>query len=187
MAVGFTPDAIKHRLRTGRWEASRQASIALPGLARTWEQRLLGLVFAAGPAAAASHRSAAALLGIPGFERRGLVEVTTPRPRRHRAEGQVVHRWRPFPGHHLTVIEGIVTTRVARTLCDLAGVLHPGKTERAIDNCLAMGVATPGTLQAAFSDLASRGRKGTAVMRRLLADRSEGYIPPASETRGPIP
>ena len=75
-----------------------------------------------------------------------------------------------------------MTTRVARTLCDLAGVLHPGKTERAIDNCLAMGIATPGSLEAAFSDLASRGRKGTAVMRRLLADRSDGYIPPASET-----
>ena len=74
-----------------------------------------------------------------------------------------------------------MTTRVARTLCDLAGVLHPGRTERAIDNCLAMGIATPGTLQAAFSDLASRGRKGTAVMRRLLADRSDGYVPPASE------
>ena len=74
-----------------------------------------------------------------------------------------------------------MTTRVARTLCDLAGVLRPAKTERAIDNCLAMGVVTPGTLQAAFVDLASRGRKGTAVMRGLLAHRSEGYVPPASE------
>jgi hypothetical protein len=153
----------------------------LAGSPHTWEQRLIALTFAAGPAAAASHRSAAALLRLPGFERHGLVEATTPRPRRHRTDGQIVHRWRPFPAHHLTVVEGIVTTRVARTLCDLAGVLHPGKTERAIDNCLAIGVATPGTLQAAFFDLASRGRKGTAVMRRLLAERSEGYVPPASE------
>ncbi|HEX7275863.1 MAG TPA: DUF559 domain-containing protein, partial [Acidimicrobiales bacterium] len=91
------------------------------------------------------------------------------------------HRWRPFPEHHLTIVEGIVTTRVPRTLCDLAGVLHPGKTERAIDNCLALGIATPGTLQAAFLDLASRGRKGTAVMRALLLERLEGYVPPASE------
>jgi len=181
VALGFTADAIKHRLRTGQWEVIAVGVYRLPGSTRTWEQRVLGLVYAAGPAAAASHRSAAALLGIPGFERRGLVEVTTPRPRRHRTDGALVHRWRPFPAHHLTVIEGIVTTRVARTLCDLAGVLHPGKTERAIDNCLALGVATSGTLQAAFCDLASRGRRGTSVMRRLLADRSEGYVPPASE------
>ncbi len=179
--LGFTREATRHRLRSGHWEQVAVNVYRILGSPRTWEQRLHGLVLAAGPAAAASHRSAAALLGIPGFERRGLVEVTTPRPRRHRTDSELVHRWRPFPEHHLTVVEGIVTTRVARTLCDLAGVLHPGKTERAIDNCLAMGVATPGTLQAAFFDLASRGRKGTAVMRRLLAARAEGYIPPASE------
>jgi hypothetical protein len=181
LAVGFSPAAIRHRLGTGRWEQIAVHVYRAAGSARTWEQRLLGLVFAAGPEAAASHRSAAALLGIPGFERRGPVEVTTPRPRRYRSVGEVVHRWRPFPPHHLTVVEGIVTTRVPRTLCDLAGVLHPSKTERAIDNCLAMAVATPGTLQATFLDLASRGRKGTALMRQLLAERTEGYIAPASE------
>jgi hypothetical protein len=61
-------------------------------------------------------------------------------------------RWRVLPDHHLTVIEGIPTTRVARTLCDLAGVLHPARTERALDNCLSMGIVTPGTLQVTFSD-----------------------------------
>lgn len=179
--AGFTRAAIRHRLRTGRWEQVAAFVYRAAGSTQTWEQRVLALVLAAGPSAAASHRSAAALLGIPGFERRGLVEVTTPRPRRHRSEGELVHRWRPFPSHHLTVIEGIVTTRVARTLCDLAGVLHPGRVERALDNCLSMGVATPGTLEGAFCDLAGRGRKGTVLMRRLLAERTEGYVPPASE------
>ncbi|MEA2900876.1 MAG: hypothetical protein QOH36_763 [Actinomycetota bacterium] len=181
LACGLSEGQVRRRVDQGRWVAIGRGVYRIAGCPTTWEQRLIGLTFAAGPAAAASHRSAAALLGIPGFERRGLVEVTTPRPRRHRTEGQLVHRWRPFPAHHLTVIEGIVTTRVARTVCDLAGVLHPGRTERAIDSCLAMGIVTPGTLQATFSDLASRGRKGTAVMRLLLADRSDGYVPPASE------
>lgn len=179
--AGFTRAAIRHRLQTGRWEQVAAFVYRAAGSTQTWEQRVFALVLAAGPSAAASHRSAAALLGIPGFERRGLVEVTTPRSRRHRAENAVVHRWRPFPSHHLTVIEAIVTTRVARTLCDLAGVLHPGRVERAVDNCLAMGIATPGTLQAAFFDLAGRGRKGSTAMRRILAERSEGYVPPASE------
>jgi very-short-patch-repair endonuclease len=182
VALGFTRAGIRHRLSIARWEQLSANVYRVVGSSPTWEQHLLGLVLAAGPAAAASHRSAAALLGIPGFERRGLVEVTTPRPRRHRTVDQIVHRWRPFPAHHLTIVDGITTTRVARTLCDLAGVLHPGKTERAIDNCLAMGIATPGTLEATLGDLASRGRKGTAIMRQLLADRSDGYIPPASET-----
>jgi len=181
IACGLTAKQIQYRVDTGRWVRVARGVYRIAGSPQTWEQQLLALVLASGPSAAASHRSAAALLRIPGFERRGPVEVTTPRPRRHRADGQLVHRWRPFPEHHLTIVEGIVTTRVPRTLCDLAGVLHPGRTERALDNCLAMGIATPGTLQAAFFDLACRGRRGTAVMRGLLADRSDGYVPPASE------
>jgi very-short-patch-repair endonuclease len=179
--LGASRHAVGHRLAIGRWEELHDGVYRLAGSERTWEQRLHGLVLASGPVAAASHRSAAALLGIPGFERRGLIEVVTPRPRRHRDPEGLVHRWRILPDHHLTVVEGIPTTRVPRTLCDLAGVLHPGRTERALDSCLSLGIATPGTMQATFSDLAGRGRKGTAVMRRLLADRTEGYVPPASE------
>lgn len=92
------------------------------------------LVLASGPVAAASHRSAAALLAIPGFDRAGPVEVITPRLRRHRDSNHRVHRWRALPDHHLTVVEGIATTRVARTLVDLAGVLPQGRTVRAVDN-----------------------------------------------------
>ncbi len=153
----------------------------LVGTTRTWEQRLHALVLASGPVAAASHRSAAALLAIPGFDRVGPVEVVTPRPRRHRDSNHRVHRWRALPDHHLTVVEGIATTRVARTLVDLAGVLHPARTERAVDNCLAARAVTVGMLRAAFIDLARPGRKGIAVMRRLLDERGDGYVAPASE------
>jgi hypothetical protein len=179
--LGAGRHAIEHRLATGRWAAVHPGVYRLPGTERSWEQRLHGLVLASGPVAAASHRSAAALLRIPEFDRRGLIEVVTPRPRRHRDANGQVHRWRVLPDHHLTVIEGIPTTRVARTLCDLAGVLHPARTERALDNCLSMGIVTPGTLQVTFSELASRGRNGVAVMRRLLEERTEGYVAPASE------
>jgi hypothetical protein len=181
LEVGLTGRQVEHRVETGRWIRLGEGVYALAGSPRSWEQRLMALTLAAGPSAAASHRSAAALLAIPGFERRGLVEVTTPRRRRHRDPAELVHRWRPFPDHHLTVLDGIPTTRVARTLCDLAGVLHPRRTERAVDNCLAMGVVSPGTLEATFIDLAGRGRKGTAAMRDILANRTAGYVPPASE------
>lgn len=36
-------------------------------------------------------------------------------------------------------------------------------------------------LRAAFIDLARPGRKGIAVMRRLLDERGDGYVAPASE------
>ncbi len=180
-AAGFSRSAIRHQLSTGRWEVTAAGVYRLVGTARCWEQRLNALVLASGPVAAASHRSAAALLGIPGFERAGIVEVVTPRPRRHRDPHALAHRWRVLPPHHLTEVERIVTTRVARTLVDLAGVLHPARTERAVDNCLAARTATIGALRAVFIDLARPGRKGIGVMRRILDERSTGYVPPASE------
>jgi hypothetical protein len=153
----------------------------IAGAPCTWEQRLIALTLAAGPDAAASHRAAAALLQIWGF-RRDVIEVTTPRPRRHRDHDLgLVHRWRPFPAHHLTVIDGITTTRVARTLVDLAGVIHPGRAERAVDNCLSAKTVTFHNLRGVFYELASRGRAGTACMRKILEGRGPEFIPPASE------
>ena len=83
--------------------------------------------------------------------------MTTPRARRHRAAPGIVHRWRPFPDHHLTVLNGIVTTRSARTLVDLAGVLHPRRTERAVDNCLAAGSVSLVSLHATFLESSPGG------------------------------
>lgn len=180
-AAGLSPDAIRQGLHSGRWQSVAPGVYRLCGSPPTWEQRLTALTYAAGPSAAASHRSAAALLGIPGFDRRGLPEVTTPRARRHRAPSTVVHRWRPFPDHHLTVVEGIVTTRVARTLVDLAGVVHHGRVERAVDNCLASGMVTSAALHSTFFELASRGRRGVAAMRTILGARPAEYVAPASE------
>jgi len=176
-----TPDGAKWEMRSGRWSPLGAGVYRLRGAPRTWEQRVMALTLAAGPAAAASHRSAAALLGVPGFERRGVPEVTTPRHRRHRDPSTIVHRWRFFPDSHLTVVDGIVTTRVARTLVDLAGVLHPGRTERAVDCCLGGGIVSLESLRSTFGELAGRGRRGTAVMRAILDARPPQYVAPESE------
>jgi very-short-patch-repair endonuclease len=183
LGAGFTPAMIKQRLHSGRWEALARGVYRVCGSPPTWEQRLIAVVFAAGPLAAASHRSAAALLGIPGFDRRGLVEVTTPRTRRHRpgTAPAVVHGSRAFPDDHLTVVDGIVTTRVARTLVDLAGAVHPLRAERAVDNCLAAGMLTLDALHGTFLEVAERGRKGVAVMRAVLEARKPDFVAPASE------
>ncbi len=171
----------KSELRSARWERIGAGVYRLRGTPPTWEQRVAALSLAAGPDAAASHRSAAGLLGLSGFGRAGIPEVTTPRARQHRAATGTVHRWRPFPAEHLTVIDGIVTTRVARTLVDLAGVLHPARTARAVDSCLGARMVTLGALHATFAGLAGRGRKGAAAMRAILNERGAGYVAPESE------
>ena len=159
-ALGLSERTVRHRLATGRWERMAEGVYRVAGSQRTWEQALMALTLSAGPDAAASHRSAAALLHVPGFARRGLPEVTTPRPRRHRRPDALVHRSRLLPLHHLTAVHGIPTTRVARTLVDLAAVVHPTRLERAVDNCLASGMVTLPVLAATTRELAQKGRTG---------------------------
>ena len=178
---GFTSAAVQHRLRTGQWELVRPGVYRLPGSHRTWEQRLMAVTLAAGPDAVASHRSAAALLNLPGFGRLGSLEVTTPRAAKRRYPHATMHRSSWLPASHLSAVGGIPCTRIARTLVDLAGVLPPVRTERAIDNCLAAGQVSTQALTAVAAELARPGRPGTALLGRLLEERSEGYVAPAGE------
>ncbi len=165
---------------TGAWKSFPYLGVyRLAGCPSSWEQNLHALVLATGPVAAASHLSAAALLGLPGFSRAGI-EVVTTRALRERTPGARVHSSRLLPPEHLTTVEEIVTTTVARTLVDLAGVVPPQRTERAVDNALARRLVTLDAVRAATMLLARRGRPGIAVMRRLLADRNDGYVAPES-------
>jgi hypothetical protein len=68
-ADGVSPAMIKRRLRTGRWEELGQGVYRVAGTVRTWHQDLSALTLAVGRGTAASHRSAAALLGIRGLRR----------------------------------------------------------------------------------------------------------------------
>ena len=179
--LGFSSAAVQHRLRTGQWQLIRPGVYRVPGSPPTWEQRLMAVTLAAGPDAVASHRSAAALLDLPGFRRLGSLEVTTPRATKRRHPDATTHGSLWLPGSHVSTVDGIPSTCAARTLVDLAAVLPPGRTERAIDNCLAAGHVTTHALAAVAADLARPGRPGTALIRRLLEERSEGYVAPASE------
>ena len=76
---------------------------------------------------------------------------------------------------------GIPTTRIARTLFDLAGVLGADQVERALDNCLANRWVTTRQLGDVVGELGKRGRRGTRLMRELLLARGEGYVATASE------
>jgi hypothetical protein len=85
-----------------------------------------------------------------------------------------------LPPHHCTTVEGIPVTTVARTLFDLAGSLHPGRTERALDNALTRHLLTLEAMRETTVELREHGRSGSSLMWRLLRERGAGYVPPAS-------
>ncbi len=166
--------------RRGEWERLSPRVIRLVGAPRTPKSDVMAAVLDAGTGAVASHQTAAVLWGFPGFEP-GKPDVTRPYGvERFRPTLGRLHRTRLLLPHHVTSVDGIPVTTVPRTLFDLAAVLHPARTERALDNAIA---ASPGLLAALhrmLPELAERGRTGIRLMRDLLADRPASYVPPAS-------
>lgn len=178
--LGASPEALQSRLRSPGWLVVSSQVLRLAGSPPTFRQRCMMAALDAGRGAAVSHVAAAALWGLPGFGT-GEVHVSRSRAATSRT-GRLatVHEPRLLPDHHRTLVDGIPVTTVARTVFDLAGCLHPLRTERALDNALARRLADLETMRAVAIELLEHGRTGSALMRQLLDDRGAGYIPPAS-------
>lgn len=174
-ALGASRDQIRRRIESGTWENLTRSVLRLAGSQRTFRQRAMAGALDAGAGAAVSHESAAALWRLPGFAA-GPLHVSRSVGRSTLA---MVHRTH-VAKTHLRLFERIPVTSPARTIFDLAGVLHPGRTERALDNALARRLTSIPDLSGVIGELASPGRSGTSVMRRLLADRAGAYVPPES-------
>jgi very-short-patch-repair endonuclease len=117
---------------------------------------------------------------LPGF-RREPIEVTNRfgKGRRQLPDGR--RQSCLLPAHHITVVDGIPVTTVARTIFDLMALVTAKKAERALDNALAMGLTNIASLERMLQELGEHGRHGTARMRDLMADRGEGYVATESE------
>jgi hypothetical protein len=68
-------------------------------------------------------------------------------------------------------VDGIATTRPARTLIDVAGVVQPWLVQRCMEEWLATRKVTIRQLKAALQAHTGRGRTGVATVRRLLDER----------------
>jgi hypothetical protein len=151
----------------------------------------------AGSAAALSHRTAAQLLGTPGYSR-NVVELTKRETLHHELALARLHRTSWLPPEHVTVVDGLRVTTIARCVFDLAGdpdipysrnlevrrhqeEIHLLRMRRVFNNSLLHSGNTVEQQAQVLATLGRRGRAGTALMRLLLADVSEGYVPTESE------
>ncbi|MGI9023758.1 MAG: DUF559 domain-containing protein [Acidimicrobiales bacterium] len=155
--------------------------LRLQGSVATFEQRCIAAAFDAGPQVVVSHHSAARLWRLPGFVDEQVHLSRARQGGTHRATGLgVLHAPRSLPALHITTTSGVPVTTVARTLFDMAGVIHAGRLERALDNALARRFTTIAAVRRVTGELAKRGRAGSTVMRTLLAERGAAYVAPES-------
>jgi hypothetical protein len=179
LTLGLKPDRIQYWLQTGRWSTMLRGVYALPGAPPRWPQPLMAAVLAAGAGAVASHRGAAALHGLPGVPRRS--EVTVPASRRVDATGFIVHASQYLDPSHLTVVDGIPVTTVARTLADLAAVYDKNRLGDLVDEARMTRRLKRADLVAVEADLRNGRRNGISVIAELLAERPAGERPLGSK------
>lgn len=165
LGLGFTSEAIDHRLVSGRLHPVLRGVYAVGWPHLTAKRRWMAAVLACGEGAMLSHRSAAALWGI-GLERRGRIDVSIGRPCRHRRAGIRAMSRPSLRQEDVTLRDGIPVTRPARTLVDLATELGESALERAVNEADKHDLIDPETLRAALDCLT--GEPGVPALRTLL-------------------
>lgn len=168
-AAGFTGDQIDWRVSTGEWDLATRGGyrlIEMPG-----RLSLLRAAAAVLPDATVSHYSAAALHDLSGVSR-DTVSVTVPSKTTHLFPGVQVFRNDDLYDGHVSMIRGLRTTSLERTIVDLAARLSPRHLEFIMDDLLAGGRCRIADLRSVLDSVARRGKPGITAMRTILDDRS---------------
>ena len=169
LALGFTPDEIKHRVATGRLHPVSRGVYAVGRRELSQHGIWMAALLRCGPDAVLSHESAAALWGLRAV-RGGPVEVSVPACVKRRAPGLVVHRRATLGPREMARRHGIPTTTPACTLVDLATRLEPDDLEAAVNEADRLDLIDPEQLRRTLDAL--ERRPGLAVLRRLLDRRT---------------
>ena len=141
------------------------------GSAPSWQQRLVIACDALSHSALASRRSAAALEGFAGFERR-IVEVTTDQHRSMRRPGVIVHRTSLWVPDDRATVDGVPCTDPIRTFIDLGAILTPSRHEEVLDAAERDGFFTREALEDRLERIRVQGRNGVGYTARLLEVRA---------------
>jgi very-short-patch-repair endonuclease len=174
LELGVTPKMIERRLASGRLRALWRGvySVGRPRVTlRGW---WMAAVLVCGEQAVLSHTSAAELWGIVETktssegerDRPDLVHVSVPQNRVPRLPGIRGHRRRDLSESDRTEHDGVPVTQPARTLIDLASLLHPGPLEAAVNQADRLTLIDPEALRDAVSD--HSGMAGVRSLRRIL-------------------
>jgi very-short-patch-repair endonuclease len=168
--AGVTAGQIQRRVRSGRWSKLHTGVFALAGAPRTWEQRVVAAILAAGPGAIASHLCAAVIQGFPDAVP-GVPEITVPPGRHPRLRGARVHRPAFLPEYDQRVVRGIPVTSYARTLVDCSGRMSLGQLARALDHGIVQHEVTVWSVERTLGGLKQAPGRHPSKLWTLLAER----------------
>jgi len=166
---GMTEAAIRWRVDQGTLLVVRKGLYRVKGMTGDYRALIRGAM-AILPDPTVSHESAAEVYSIPHVPRKRAV-VTVHGRTTHSFPGVQVRRSLDLIDEHRQLVDYLWTTTPARTLNDVAAVLHPQALRLAADDSLARGIVSIDEIQRVFDRVARRGRTGSGEMRKFLDER----------------
>jgi Protein of unknown function (DUF559) len=182
--LGFSAEAIRHRINTGRLHPLMRGVYAVGRPEVSRRGQWMAAVLAYGPGAVLSHASAAAFWEIAP-DRPGPIEVSVPtsggkrhrhRPRTAamgsaaRVPGVRVHRRPGLRPADIVRRDGIPVTNPVLTLVDMASRTGGRRLERMINEADRLDIVDPEELRAGLEGY--RGWRGVARLREVLDRRT---------------
>ncbi len=177
--ASLTDRMIRRRIADGRFVSLHPGVYVLAGSAITWRTHLWAAC-AWSREGLVSHRSAAAIHGLTGFEEVGRPEITVTSSHLPPRSGIIVHVTDRLPHQQRSRASGFPITSIERTLLDLGAVCTERKVAIALDDALLRELTTVRDLDECLRLTARRGRRGCGVLRHLLKRRMGLRVPPHS-------
>ena len=168
-ALGLSDSGIDRRAAAGRLHRLHRGVYAVGHPVLGAHGRWIAAVLAAGPGAALSHASAAALWELRATAQT-RIDVSVPTPGgRARRPGARIHRARTLQLADVTTHRGVPTTTPTRTIRDLAPSLTSRARERLLDQAHVSGLLDLPALDAL--DPRHRHTPGTTLTKSALEER----------------
>jgi very-short-patch-repair endonuclease len=168
---GMTPRAITTRVDRGQWCPLHPGVYRIGIGPLSWRAQLRAATLAAGPNAVASHRAAAVLWGLDGFDK-APIEITVPMGKGPVPDGTIVHRTRrPFAP---AVVDAIPVTSVERTILDNAWSMPSTIVEQQYESALRKRLTTPTRVAECVVEHGGFGVRGVNKILRVLDARRPG-------------
>ncbi len=171
-SLGVSPSVEARMVATGWLRQIRPRAYAIAGRSPSGWDDAVAASFLAGPGAALSHATAAAIHGLPGLAAPTVPELSVPLPRHPRVAGVVLHRVGCLDPPDIDRRGGVVLTSRVRTVCDLANRLNPALLARVVDEGCVSGWWTPEELADCVNRTGRRGRPGSQTLSDVLRMRT---------------
>jgi len=171
--AGMTNPMIMRRLQSGRWRSPHRGVLTIVGAPTGALQDHWAAILAVGRGGVVSHESAAALYEVPGFPF-GRPVLTEDHGQHHRLDDVLVHQLSDVRPHHRTIhgATSLPVTTPARTVVDLAAVIHPARLRYVVDESVAARLVDDVAIGGCLAEVARRGKPGVRSLARVLDARS---------------